>query len=93
MVLGANSGDDVAVDFKIANDILVFEDGVTPVWNDTVVNGAAALPGAWSRGSITIQGLDTSDVPNLLMEGLTTGFAYGPAGPGPCSCPSDYLLP
>ena len=93
VVLGSNTGDDVAVDFNIANDILVFEDGVTPVWSDTLVNGAAALLGTWTGGSITIQGLDTGDVPNLLMEGLTTGLPYGPAGPGPWSSASDYLLP
>jgi hypothetical protein len=88
--LGSDSGDDATVSFDIAEDILVFDDGVAPTWSDTMVNGAAALLGSWEGGSITIQGLGTDDVPDLMIEGSAADPAYGAPGPGPWSNGDDF---
>jgi hypothetical protein len=87
-----DNGDDAVVNFNIASDILVFEDGVVPLWSDTFVNGAPALLGTWASGSVTIQGLQTSDVPYLHIEGVSSSPTYGADGPGPWSVASDNLL-
>ena len=88
-VFGADSGNDIAAAFDILSDVLVFEDGIAPVWSDTLVNGAQALLGTWADGSVTIQGLSTADVPNLHTQNMGTP-QYGDAGPGPWSTGSDY---
>ena len=68
----------------------MFEDGIVPTWSDTIVNGAPALLGTWADGSITLQGLGTDDVPNLIIEGVASAPAYGAAGPGPWSTDADF---
>lgn len=90
ILLGADNGDDATVGFDILSDILVFEDGIVPTWSDTIVNGAPALLGTWADGSITLQGLGTDDVPNLIIEGVASAPAYGAAGPGPWSTDADF---
>lgn len=89
IILGLDNGDDAAIGFDILSDVLVFEDGIVPTWSDTMVNGAPALLGTWADGSITLQGLGTDDVPSLIIEGVASAPAYGPAAPGPWSVPSD----
>lgn len=89
-VFGANSGNDIAASFDILTDVLLFEDGIVPVWSDTLVNGAPALLGTWADGSVTIQGLDTGDVPQLQVQNVAGAPQYGASGPGPWSAASDY---
>ena len=88
--LGADNGNDATVGFDIHSDVLVFEDGVSPTWSDTMVNGAVALLGTWAGGSITLQGLGTDDVPSLLIEGLASAPDFGPPGAGPWSTDTDF---
>lgn len=91
IILGADNGDDATVGFDILSDVLVFEDGIVPTWSDTLVNGAPALLGTWADGSITLQGLSTANVGQLIIEGLPDGTVMGTAdaGPGPWSNNSD----
>ena len=89
IIFGANSGDDALVDFNILNDSLVFEDGVDPTWSDTMVNGAEALVGNWVDGSVTIQGLSTDDLPNLIIEGASAAQIGGVTETNPWSIRSD----
>ena len=85
IVLGANSGDDLLITFDILTDVLVFQDDIVPTWSDTLVNGEEMLLGTWTGGSVTIEGLDTSDVPNLIIEDGDAGqFAtFGGASGSP----------
>lgn len=88
IILGADNGDDATIGFDILTDVLVFEDGVVPTWSNSLVNGAPALLGSWAGGSITLQGLSTDDVANLIIEG--SAGSIGSDGPGPWSTSSDY---
>lgn len=73
--LGSDSGNDLAVSFDASLDILVFEDGVVPTWSNTLVNGAQALVGSFSGGSITLMGLDMDDVAGLNIDGSRGSLA------------------
>jgi Ca2+-binding RTX toxin-like protein len=89
IILGTDNGDDAAIGFDILSDVLVFEDGIVPIWSDTMVNGAPALLGTWADGSITLQGLSTADVDNLITENMAMPPAFGPPGPGAWSNAGD----
>lgn len=88
----AGSGDDVVINFTLGLDTLVFDEGMTPVWSNTIVNGAGALVGTFEGGSITLQGLSMSDVESLMIEGSrgTLASTTDPLASG-WSLPSDFL--
>lgn len=69
VVVGANNGDDVVVNFTLSLDTLVFADGLNPVWSNTVVNGASALVATFEGGSLTFQGLSMDDVASMMIQG------------------------
>ena len=69
VIVGSGTGDDVIVNFDLALDTLVLEDGVTPVWSNTLVNGAPGLVGTFEGGSVTFQGLTMDDVAAMMIEG------------------------
>jgi Ca2+-binding RTX toxin-like protein len=69
VVVGSDSGDDIIVNFDIALDTLAFEDGIMPIWNNTIINGASALVGTFAGGSVTFQGLSMDDVAAMRIDG------------------------
>jgi hypothetical protein len=86
------SGDDVVINFDLALDTLAFEDGVMPVWNNTIINGATALVGTFADGSVTFQGLSMDDVASMMIDGSRGSLAEteDPV-PSSWSLPSDFL--
>lgn len=89
ILLGDDNGDDITISFDAATDILVFEDGMIPVWSDTYVNGQQALVGTFAGGSITLPGLETGDVASLNIEGVAGAAAFGPDAMSAWSVNSD----
>lgn len=86
------SGDDVVINFDLGLDTLAFEDGVMPVWNNTIINGATALVGTFADGSVTFQGLSMDDVASMMIDGSRGSLAEteDPV-PSSWSLPSDFL--
>ena len=86
------SGDDVVINFDVALDTLAFEDGVMPIWSNTIVNGASALVATFAGGSLTLQGLSMDDVGSIMIDG-PVGTLAGTEDPSPSawSLPSDFL--
>lgn len=76
IMLGAGSGDDIVVDFT-TNDVLVFQDGVQPVWQDVMLNGQQALVGTWAGGSVTLEGYTTASLGLLNIESVPGATAPG----------------
>ena len=90
VVLGSASGDDLLISFDVLTDVLVFEDGIIPTWSDTMVNGELMLLGTWAGGSVTIEGLDTTDVPDLIIQGGAGSTLLAAQGPGAWSTDADF---
>ena len=87
----ANSGNDYITHFNMTLDTLVFPQNTSIVWHDTLVNGEAALLGTFAGGSVTIGGLNLSEVSQLHLLGVassTTGAEIASAW----SVPSDSLV-
>ena len=86
------SGDDVVINFDLALDTLAFEDGINPVWNNTIINGAQALVGTYEGGSVTFQGLSMDDVASMMIDG-SRGILAQTEDPVPSawSVPSDLF--
>jgi hypothetical protein len=93
IIVGANSGHDLVVDFSM-NDVLVFEGDGLLVWSDTFINGQSALVGTWGNSSITLEGYTTAAVPSLTMESATGEYELGSPGLSSWSVASDadYFL-
>ena len=80
VVVAPNSGNDVIINFTPSLDTLVLEDGVSPHWSNTIINGAAALVATFVGGSITFQGLSIDDVGSIMIQG-DRGTVSESAGP------------
>ena len=68
VVVGASSGHDYLTYF-MSDDVLAFEDGIVPVWSDSMVNGLPVLVGKWNGGSLTIEGYSTASLSTIQMDG------------------------
>ena len=84
----AGSGDDLVVDFSLS-DVLVFEDGVVPIWSDTRINGQPALLGTFGTSSVTLESYTTAAVASLNIEGYAGADLYAGPGMGPWSVSTD----
>jgi Ca2+-binding RTX toxin-like protein len=86
------SGDDVVINFDLALDTLAFEDGLMPIWSNTIINGATALVATYAGGSLTLQGLSMDDVGSIMIDG-SVGTLADTENPTPSawSLPSDFL--
>ena len=92
VLMGSGSGHDIVINFDLALDTLVLQDGVTPLWSNTVINGAQALVGSFQGGSLTFQGLSTADVASIMIEGSRGTLSSAPEPiPSAWSVPSDFL--
>lgn len=69
VVVGADSGDDVVINFTLTHDTLVFAEGLSPEWSNTIINGADALVATFAGGSLTFQGLSIDDVAAMMIQG------------------------
>lgn len=87
----ANSGNDYITHFDEATDTLVFPQGTSILWHNSMVNGEAALLGTFNGGSVTIGGLTTDSVSQLHLAGVTSEAIDVPML-GDWSVPSDSLV-
>jgi Ca2+-binding RTX toxin-like protein len=92
VVVGSDNGDDIVINFDLALDTLAFEDGVMPIWSNTIINGATALVGTFEGGSVTFQGMSMDDVASIMIDGSrgTLAATEDPI-PSAWSVPSDFL--
>lgn len=69
LVFGSGSGNDIVTHFNIGDDHLIFTAGAPTSWTNVSVNGEQAIQGFYDNGgsSVTILGLTTADVSNLLI--------------------------
>ena len=78
VLVGADSGDDVIINFTLSLDTPVFAAGLDPVWTNSIVNGATALVATFDGGSLTFQGLSTDDVAAMMIQGNRGTIAPDP---------------
>ena len=78
VLVGADSGDDIIINFTLSLDTLEFAAGLDPVWTNSIVNGAAALVATFAGGSLTFQGLSTDDVADMSIQGNRGTIAPDP---------------
>ena len=69
VIVGPDNGNDVVMNFTLSLDTLQFAPGLSPMWSNTIVNGASALVATFEGGSLTFQGLTMNDVDAMMILG------------------------